>query len=208
MPELDVYLEAGQKKTFAAALDWPGWCRAGRDEESALAALLDYRDRYASAVAAEASVPAPADVAALRIGERLKGGATTDFGAPGMVPAADRERPSEVELGRLLGLLQACWSAFDGITARAKGRTLSKGPRGGGRDLASIRRHVQEAHGGYTRQLGGKDDFVEAARARWRGELPDKGPRGGERWPPRYAIRRAAWHILDHAWEIEDRLAG
>jgi hypothetical protein len=24
-------------------------------------------------------------------------------------------------------------------------------------------------------------------------------------WPPRYFMRRAAWHILDHAWEIEDR---
>ena len=25
-------------------------------------------------------------------------------------------------------------------------------------------------------------------------------------WPPRYAARRIAWHALDHAWEIEDRL--
>jgi len=24
-------------------------------------------------------------------------------------------------------------------------------------------------------------------------------------WPARYAIRRTAWHVLDHAWEIEDR---
>ena len=24
-------------------------------------------------------------------------------------------------------------------------------------------------------------------------------------WSPRYAVRRAAWHVLDHAWEIEDR---
>jgi hypothetical protein len=26
------------------------------------------------------------------------------------------------------------------------------------------------------------------------------------RWPPRYVVRRAAWHVLDHAWEIEDRI--
>jgi hypothetical protein len=38
------------------------------------------------------------------------------------------------------------------------------------------------------------------------GELPDFGPRGGERWPALFAIRRSAWHALDHAWEIEDRL--
>jgi len=25
-------------------------------------------------------------------------------------------------------------------------------------------------------------------------------------WPARYYVRRAAWHVLDHAWEIEDRL--
>jgi hypothetical protein len=26
-------------------------------------------------------------------------------------------------------------------------------------------------------------------------------------WSPRYAVRRTAWHPLDHAWEIEDRSA-
>ena len=29
---------------------------------------------------------------------------------------------------------------------------------------------------------------------------------GGERWPALFAVRRSAWHALDHAWEIEDRL--
>jgi hypothetical protein len=24
-------------------------------------------------------------------------------------------------------------------------------------------------------------------------------------WPAGYAVRRVAWHALDHAWEIEDR---
>lgn len=73
--KIDVYLEIGQKRTFAGALAWPGWCRSGSDKESAL-----------------------------------------------------------------------------------------------------------------------------------RGEIPTKGPRGGTRWTARYFVRRVAWHILDHAWEIEDRL--
>ncbi len=30
-------------------------------------------------------------------------------------------------------------------------------------------------------------------------------PDGSRGWPPRYAIRRIAWHVLDHAWEIEDK---
>jgi hypothetical protein len=38
------------------------------------------------------------------------------------------------------------------------------------------------------------------------GELPDFGPRGGALWTPRYFVRRAAWHMLDRASEIEDRM--
>jgi hypothetical protein len=48
--EMDIYLEIGKKKTFAAALHWPGYSRWGRDEESALQALLAYGPRYASAM--------------------------------------------------------------------------------------------------------------------------------------------------------------
>ena len=33
---IDVYLEIGKKRTFAGAIDWPGWCRSGRDEGAAL----------------------------------------------------------------------------------------------------------------------------------------------------------------------------
>ena len=29
----DVYLELGTKRVFACALEWPGWCRGGRDEQ-------------------------------------------------------------------------------------------------------------------------------------------------------------------------------
>ena len=47
---IPVYLEIGQTRTFAAALDWPGWCRSGRDEASALQALYDYGPRYARAL--------------------------------------------------------------------------------------------------------------------------------------------------------------
>lgn len=42
-------------------------------------------------------------------------------------------------------------------------------------------------------------------RASAEGQIPSVGPRGGKRWTPRYFVRRAAWHVLDHAWEIEDR---
>lgn len=35
--------------------------------------------------------------------------------------------------------------------------------------------------------------------------VPETGPRGGKMWRPRYFVRRTAWHVLDHAWELEDR---
>jgi hypothetical protein len=47
MSETEVYVEAGKKKVFAGALDWPGWTRGGRDEHEALAALGAYAPRYA-----------------------------------------------------------------------------------------------------------------------------------------------------------------
>ena len=33
----------------------------------------------------------------------------------------------------------------------------------------------------------------------------DGSPLPGGTWPLRYAARRFTWHVLDHAWEIEDR---
>ena len=31
---MDIHLEFGQKKVFATAVNWPGWCRSGQDEAS------------------------------------------------------------------------------------------------------------------------------------------------------------------------------
>ena len=67
-----IYLESGTKKVFAAALNWPGWSRSGRDEAEALAALLEYGPRYARAVMATGlPFDIPATVADFTIVERL-----------------------------------------------------------------------------------------------------------------------------------------
>jgi hypothetical protein len=217
---LPVYLEVGKKRTFAAAMDWPGWCRSGPDEEVALQALVAYARRYKAALGPRARGLSLSGVGDLRVVERVAGDATTDFGAPGGIPEADA-RPIEArEVDRQLRILRACWDAFDRIAAAAAGLSLAKGPRGGGRDLDKIRAHVRDAEAAYLARLGGKvtgaeradaeavrSAFNDAAAARARGEVPDQGPRGGLRWPAPYAIRRAAWHTLDHAWEIEDRSA-
>ena len=122
-----------------------------------------------------------------------------------------------------LAILDACWRAVDSASYLGRGRELRKGPRGGGRELDGILRHLLGGDAGYLASLGWK--FKEAAgedlerelqrtrqairqglTAAVRGELAERGPRGGIRWPARYYVRRAAWHVLDHAWEIEDRL--
>jgi len=78
---INVYLESGEKRTFAGALDWPGWCRSGPDEASAaLQALVDYGPRYARVLRAEEfAFQAPISISAFTVIERIKGNATTRF---------------------------------------------------------------------------------------------------------------------------------
>src|SRR5262249_53507528 len=141
--KISVYLEVGKKRVFASALDWPGWCRGGRDEASALQALLDYGPRYARLVSsAQLGFEPPKDVSAFMISERVKGNAATDFGAANVIPASDAEPLDESELGRLQAILKACWRALDTTLKKAKGKTLRVGPRGGGRDLDGIAAHI------------------------------------------------------------------
>ncbi len=219
---LNVYLEVGAKKTFAGALDWPGWCRSGRDQESALQALCDYGPRYARVLrGSRLDFSAPADVSAFAVVERLAGDATTDFGAPGIAPAADKRPVDDAELARLQTILRASWRALDTAVGAAAGKELRKGPRGGGREVSQMVRHVLDAEGAYLSRLGfklenkgeaGKElnaarkEILAALASAAHGEVEPRGPRGGARWSPRYFVRRDTWHILDHAWEIGDRM--
>jgi hypothetical protein len=220
----EVYLEVGRKKVFAAALDWPGWCRSGSDEEAALAALAAYAPRYAKIFSrTKIDFAPPDDPAAFAIVERLAGTSTTDFGAPDIAPASDVAPFEEAARERSEAILTAIWQAFDRAVQAAEGKELRKGPRGGGRDRDGIVRHVLGADAAYLRRLAQKfsqDDEAPqdaelqrtraairtALAAGMRGEIPSEGPRGGALWKPRYFVRRVAWHTVDHLWEIEDRI--
>ncbi len=208
----DVYLEIGRKRVFACALDWPGWCRAGRGEAEALAQLVAYGARY-EAVAADAGLAF--DPGGLEVVERLSGSTTTDFGAPDRIPAADRAPVSAEDGSRLAALVEAAWHVFDRIVAGSPAE-LRKGPRGGGRDRDKMVEHVLAAEAAYARKIGirqrqpARDNpaavaalragILEALRA------PSDGqPATSNGWPVRYAARRIAWHVLDHAWEMQDR---
>ena len=218
---LSVVLEVAPKRAFASALDWPGWSRGAKTGDGAIAALLAYAPRYA-AVAKRAKVAfhPPATVRGIDVVERLRGGGGTEFGVPGSIATAEHEPISAADLKRLVALLLAAWATFDAAAAKAKGVTLALGPRGGGRQVPKIIEHVREAEVAYLGQLGsrapsaGADPqqmtalrrtFADALTAVATGK-PIKDPRNTKKpWTPRYAARRAAWHVLDHAWEIQDR---
>lgn len=187
--------------------------------------MIDYGSRYAKVVAALPVnfLPAP-NVADIRIIESLPGTSGTDFGAPGAIPMADARPLDDAEFSRLTSILQSSWQVLEEVARRAAGHNLRKGPRGGGRDLEEMLAHVQGAEIAYLKRLGWKENehetvealttsstklrqsILSALDASRHGEYPQRGVRGGTHWSARYFIRRDAWHVLDHAWEIEDRL--
>ncbi|HEY2702281.1 MAG TPA: hypothetical protein VGL20_01185 [Candidatus Dormibacteraeota bacterium] len=214
-PETAVTIEIGSRRTFASAVDWPGWCRVARGgPEAALEALAAHAPRYARVTERAGITLPPGAAGALTVVETVAGGMTTDFGAPEAVTGADRLGLDAAGAGRLVALLAAGWEELDAVAAAAPAQ-LRKGPRGGGRDRDAVVEHVVEAERSYARKAGvrltaaeWREGHVALLRARLREALarPSDGSPPDERgWPPRYLIRRGAWHVLDHAWEIEDR---
>jgi len=221
---MNVYLEIGSKKVFAGAEDWPGLIRAGKDEESALQALVEYGPRYSKILKQEkVDFQPPQRVADLKVVERLEGNATTDFGAPAVISKADTKPVKEEELERYEKILKASWKALVKAIQAAEGKELRKGPRGGGREVEGIIEHISGGNQGYLTSLGWKmpkiegdnwqenlqkelEAMCEGLRQSVKGAIPEKSPRGKQRWPARYFVRRTVWHVLDHLWEIEDRV--
>jgi hypothetical protein len=139
--------------------------------------------------------------------ERLPGNATTAFGAPGVVPALDVDAKVT---DTAIALLEASWAFLDGVAASSPAE-LRKGPRGGGRDRDKMLQHVLGAESAYARQIGVKhkepDVADRAAVLALRTDIVAALRAGVQdtKWPSRYFVRRTAWHVLDHAWEMQDR---
>lgn len=213
--DLRIATESTPKKSFAWAIDWPGWARSGKTPEQAIEILVAYRDRYAVAVEAaglELDVPADAEV---EIVDQADGGSGTEFGVPSAITDADHRPIDVAAAARLAKLVAGAWTVFDRVVASAP-EELRKGPRGGGRDRTKMVGHVVGADWYYAREIGVRHTepdpedraAIEALRADVLAVLrqPSAGtPLAGRRWTARYAARRIAWHAIDHAWEIEDR---
>lgn len=205
-----VFLETGTKRVFASAADWPGWCRSGKNEHGALENLAAYAPRYARATKL-AKIELPENATHFDVVERLKGTATTDFGAPGAAAKSEKDRLTPKETERMCALIEACWKYLDQVRANAP-EELRKGPRGGGRDRDKMFAHVLESEWGYSRHIGLRPKLPVPSDptmvSAFRKVLLESfaNPNRKEKWPVVYIVRRTAWHALDHAWEIEDRL--
>jgi hypothetical protein len=212
-----VMLEHGkQKRVVACAFDWPGWDRSVRKGRDVLAVLDEYRPRYAKVAAAAGLGGAFRRAGALQVVEEVEGIGMTDYyGLSGRPATAERAPMRRAELDRKLALLEAGWQVFDETAARVSD-DLRKGPRGGGWEKHQIVRHVNgaEIHEfapkvGVKVPLETRDDrealaayreaFVTAIREHAAARLPART------WELQFLVRRCAWHMLDHAWELEDR---
>lgn len=206
------------KKVAAVAIDWPGWSRGARTAADAMELLDAYRARYRS-VADRAGLAAEFDRAGdLEVVEDHVGVGSTDYWGISFAPSSLEQEPMGAdELDRKIGLLEASWRYFDDVAARVSAE-MQKGPRGGGRDRDEIVRHalgweradlakrvgvvvdpiVPPTPDGFSSH---RDEFVAALRTyNAEGRMAR-----GRNWTIALLLRHTAFHVLDHAWEMEDK---
>ncbi len=214
-----VVLEIGKapRRVVAGAVDWPGLDRWGTSEPAALAVLRSYVDRYAHAAqGAGLGSELARQAGTVEVVERVPGSSSTDFWGIAHVPSRMEHEPlSSDELERRLALLAACWAYFDDTVDRVSGE-LRPGPRSAGRTREQIIRHV---YGSEPEQFTRKVEVrtpIEAVLApdglaRHRQQTLEairdyhRVGRRARTWPLPFLIRRIAHHVMDHAWELEDR---
>jgi hypothetical protein len=215
--ELRIVLEVGPKgkKVVAVAPDWPGFSRGAKTGELALERLLSYRPRYAPVAALagmEATFTAQTDA---RVVEEYPGTGSTDFWGISFAHSSfDHAVMSSDDLERDLALMQASWTFFDAVRARVSAE-LQKGPRGGGRDREEIARHVLFNEADWAAGVGVDlpreaimtDEGLAAHRAAYCTAIREAHAAGrqAKTWPLHFLIRHTAYHVLDHAWEMEDK---
>jgi hypothetical protein len=214
---LRVILEIGKKRrVVAGAMDWPGLDRWGTTEEDALEKLSSYIPRYADVAKRAGLARAFARARDLDVVERVPGSSSTDFWGIAHVPSEiEREVLSPNELERRLDLLRACWAYFDAVAARVS-EELLPGPRSAGRSHEQIVRHVYyNEPEQFSRKVEvrtplevvltpdglatHRQEYLDAIRAY------NAEGKAARTWPIQFLVRRTAHHVMDHAWEMEDR---
>ncbi len=206
------------KRSVAFGLDWPGWSRGGKSAELAIETFESYRERYRpvaelAGMAREFDAAGPLEVVEDRIGP-----GSTDFWGISFSPSSTEHGPMDAaELERGITLLRACWAYFDNVAARVSPQ-MRKGPRGGGRDRDQIIRHtIRTESEDFAKRVGlripeeaalspdglraHRESYIAAMHAYNAGEVK----RRMRSWTLPFLIRHSAYHMLDHAWEMEDK---
>jgi hypothetical protein len=206
------------KKVAAVAIDWPGWSRGAKAPDAAVELVETYRERYRP-IARLAGLEAEFDRAGdLEIVEDHVGTGSTDFWGISFAPSSFEQAPMpEDEVDRKLALLEAAWLFFDDVAARVS-LELEKGPRGGGRNRDEIVRHALGwERADLVKRVGvvadpvvpptpeglrsHRDEYVAALRTyNAEGRMAR-----GRNWTIALLLRHTAYHVLDHAWEMEDK---
>ena len=213
-----VIVEAGKRKrVVASAFDWPGWGRSAKTEEDAVRVLEAYRPRYGKVAARAGLADEFGATGELAVVERVAGNGMTDYyGVSGRAAGPEQEPMSDAECERKIALLRAAWTTLDDVASRVTPE-LRKGPRGGGRERDEIVSHVNGSEiDEYGKKVGVRTPLEArhdpAALAAHREamcagvrEFNSRGAAAGSWWTVQFLIRRCAWHMLDHAWELEDR---
>ena len=205
------------KKSVAFAVDWPGWSRGAKTADQALETLDAYRERYrpiaqAAGLGDELDAEGSTKVVLDEVGT-----GSTDFWGISFAPSSLETEPmDEAELERKIALLRACWDHFDAVGARVSPQ-MRKGPRGGGRERDEIIAHVLRVESlDFAKRLGLLVDegavSTPAARQEYREAFVDlmRSYNAGEgkrmrSWNLPFLIRHTAFHVMDHAWEMEDK---
>jgi hypothetical protein len=212
-------IERGPKgrRSVAYAIDWPGWSRGAASPELALETLDAYRDRYRP-VAQRAGLADELDAAGdLEVVEDHAGNTSTDFWGISWLPSSTEHgaMPPDV-LDRRLALLEGAWGFFDEVAARVS-TEMRRGPRGGGRSRDEIVAHVfGNERVQFSKRVGvatppgvmltpnglaaHREQFLAGLR-----HYNAEDRRIGRTWTLQYLLRHAAFHVLDHAWEMEDK---
>jgi hypothetical protein len=214
---LRVNLEMGKKRrVVAGAMDWPGLDRWGTSEDDALDKLLSYVPRYAGVADRAGMGSAFARARDVEVVERVPGSSSTDFWGIAHVPSQiEAEVLSPADLERRLDLLRACWAYFDDVAARVS-HELRQGPRSAGRSRDQIIRHVYiNEPEQFSRKVEVRTPLdvvlTPAGLARHRREYLhairayNAEGTSARTWPIQFLVRRTAHHVMDHAWEMEDR---
>ena len=218
---LRVILEIGKKrKVVAGAIDWPGLDRWGTSEDDALAKLSSYLPRYAGVAERAGMGGAFARARHLDVAERVPGSSSTDFWGIAHVPSQmERDVLSSADLERRLDLVRACWAEFDDVAARVSSELRPNARGGGGRSRDEIIRHVYVSEPEQSSRkievrtprevvltaeglATHRQAYVDAIRTY------NAEGRPARTWPIQFLVRRTAYHVMDHAWEMEDRDLG